>query len=55
MIGVDNRLIHCGTYDTITEAAAARRKAEREHFGEFAALATFTQHLKQADRREARQ
>ena len=33
---VDGRGLCFGTYDTIAEAAAARRKAEREHFGEFA-------------------
>lgn len=36
MIGVNNRLLDCGTHDTIAEAAAARREAERIHFGEFA-------------------
>jgi hypothetical protein len=35
---VDGKGLCFGTYDTIAEAAAARRKAEREYFGEFAAL-----------------
>jgi hypothetical protein len=34
---VNRKILNFGTYDTIAEAAAARRKAEREHFGEFAA------------------
>ena len=33
----NGKILNFGTYDTVTEATAARRKAEREHFGEFAA------------------
>ena len=33
---VNRKILNFGTYDTIAEAAAARRNAEREYFGEFA-------------------
>ncbi len=36
-IRVDRKLIHLGYFSTIEEAAAARRAAELQHFGEFAA------------------
>ena len=33
----NGKILNFGTYDTVGEATAARRKAEQEHFGEFAA------------------
>jgi hypothetical protein len=35
-IGLNNRRIHLGYFDTIEEAAAVRRAAEIKYFGEFA-------------------
>lgn len=35
-IRVNRKGISCGTFDTVAEAAIARKAAEREYFGEFA-------------------
>lgn len=37
-IKVDNRTIHLGRYTTVDAALAARVKAEKEYFGEFAPI-----------------
>jgi hypothetical protein len=36
MIAVSSKLVHIGYFDTIEEAAAARREAAQKYFGEFA-------------------
>ncbi|UVK39919.1 HNH endonuclease [Mesorhizobium sp. AR10] len=36
-IGLDNRTVNLGHYETRDEAVAARIEAERQHFGDFAA------------------
>ncbi len=36
-IGIENRTVRLGVFDTIDDAAGARARAEREHYGEFAA------------------